>query len=110
MPPLIERNLETIRALWREYGVVRLELFGSGATADFDAKGSDIDFLVSYPDDYDFGPWHGRFHAVQRALGDLLGHKVDLVDAASLRDPWFRREAAKTRQAVYEASDLAQIA
>ena len=110
MIPLIEQHLDAIRALCREYGVARLELFGSAATDDFDPTTSDVDFLVEYPPDYDFGPWLGRFHELQRSLNDLLGHRVDLVDVWALRNPWFTREAAKTRQVVYDASDVAQIA
>jgi predicted nucleotidyltransferase len=108
--PLIERNLGAIRALCHEFGVARLEVFGSAATPDFDPERSDVDFLVEFPPDYDFGPWHRRFHALQRALTNLLGHPVDLVDVWALRNHWFRDEAAKTRQVIYDASDLAQIA
>jgi predicted nucleotidyltransferase len=46
MHPLIEEHLEEIRALCREFGVSRLELFGSAATDAFDPDRSDIDFIV----------------------------------------------------------------
>ena len=106
----LEPHLDAIRALCREYGVARLEVFGSACTPEFDPETSDLDFLVEYPPDHDLGPWLGRFHELRRALTDLLGHNVDLVDVWALRDSWFSREAAKTRQVVYDASDIAQIA
>ena len=60
MNPRIARHHAGIIALCREYGVARLELFGSGATDAFDPARSDVDFIVAYPPDYDFGPWLGR--------------------------------------------------
>ena len=48
----IADNLDAIRALCREYGVARLELFGSAATDAFDPVRSDIDLLIEYRPDY----------------------------------------------------------
>jgi predicted nucleotidyltransferase len=110
MQPVIERNREAIGALCREYGVVRLEVFGSACTPDFDPDRSDLDFLVEYPPDYDFGPWLARFQALEADLSDLLGRKVDLVMTSALRNKWFRREADKTRQVVYHASKVPEVA
>lgn len=101
MPSLLTDNLEAIRAIEREFGVERLEVFGSVCTPEFDPAQTDIDFLVEFPPDYDFGPWHARYHALQRALSALLDHPVDLVDVRALRDPWFLREAGKTRRQLY---------
>src|ERR1700712_3925928 len=47
--PLLQPHLEAIRELCREFGVVRLEVFGSVQTYRFDPATSDIDFLVEYP-------------------------------------------------------------
>lgn len=110
MNRLIADNLEGIRAIAREYKVVRLEVFGSICTPEFDPATSDIDFLVEFPPDYDFGPWHAKYHAMRRALSALLSHPVDLVDVWALRDPWFSREAGMTRQDVYDAAHLIQTA
>ncbi|MDQ3548454.1 MAG: nucleotidyltransferase domain-containing protein [Chloroflexota bacterium] len=109
MIPLIEQHLEAINALCREFGVVRLELFGSAATSAFDPERSDIDFLVEYPPDYDFGPWLARLQDLEADLETLLGRKVDLVMTTALRNHWFRREAEKTRTVIYSASELAQV-
>jgi predicted nucleotidyltransferase len=106
----IERNLEAIRALAREFGVVRLEVFGSVRTPEFDPTKSDVDFLVEYPLNYDFGPWLGRYQDLESALADLLGCKVDLVMTSALRNKWFRREAEKTRRVIYDVSKVAEVA
>jgi uncharacterized protein len=110
MAPIIEHHKDAIRALARAYGVNRLEVFGSAATPDFDPARSDVDFLVEYPPDYDFGPWLSRFQRLQRALADLIGRDVDLVMTSALRDPWFRREAEKTRTVVYDAAETDEVA
>ena len=49
MPFLLTDNLEAIRAIGREFGVVRLEIFGSACSNAFDPDQSDVDFLVEFP-------------------------------------------------------------
>jgi uncharacterized protein len=107
---LIEQNLQAIRALAREYGVARLEVFGSVCTPDFDPAKSDVDFLVEYPEGYDFGPWLGRLQDLEASLAEVLGCKVDLVMTPALRNKWFRREAEKTRRVIYDAFKVAEVA
>jgi len=110
MNPLIERHREAIRKLCRDYGVARLELFGSAATDAFDPDRSDVDFIVEYPSDYDFGPWLARFQELEEALAGVLGHEVDLVMPSALENRWFNREAAKTRTVIYDASKKSEVA
>ncbi len=101
MNPLIEQHLDAIRVLAREYGVARLEVFGSAVTDEFDARRSDIDFLVAYPPSYDYGPWLSRLQDLEAALAMLLGRDVDLVTTSALRNTRFRREAGTTRTVIY---------
>lgn len=100
--PLAER-LEAIRALCREFGVARLEVFGSVCTPDFDPARSDIDFLVAYPDEYDFGPWLKRFFDLEERLAALLGRDVDLVMIDAPTNPYFIRAMNETRRLLYAA-------
>ena len=108
MNPLVQRNREAIRALGRRYGVARLEVFGSANTAEFDPDRSDVDFLVAYPPGYDFGAWMGRVQDLEADLSALLGRKVDLVMVSALENRWFRREAGKTREVVYDEAEDAE--
>ena len=101
--PVIAEHLEGIRALCREFGVLRLEAFGSVCTPDFDPECSDVDFLVEYPPDYDFGPWLTRYFALGEALASLLRHKVDLVMTSAMRKKYFIQSANETRQLLYAA-------
>jgi predicted nucleotidyltransferase len=109
-PDLIERHHQAIADLARRFGVSRLEVFGSVCTPEFDPERSDVDFLVTYPPDYDFGPWLARFLDLEAAMSDLLGRQVDVVTSSALRNKWFRREADKTRQVIYDASEVATLA
>ncbi len=99
----IAEHLEAIRALCREYGVLRLEVFGSVCTPEFDPERSDIDFLVEYPPGYEFGPWAARYLALQEALANLLGRKVDLVMTSAIRKKYFLQSVNETRELLYAA-------
>ena len=103
MIDVVERNLEAIRALCREYGVARLDLFGSAATGEFVPGRSDIDFLVEYAPDADLGPWLSRFFELRERLSGLLGHPVDLVMAGAPRNPWIIRSIEESRRQLYAA-------
>ncbi len=103
MNPLIEDNLDAIRALCREYGVVRLELFGSAATGAFDPHRSDIDFIVEYPPGHDLGLWLTRYFDLKDRFEALLGRPVDLVMAGAMRKRRFIESANETRQLLYAA-------
>ena len=71
MIPLIEEHLEEIAALCREFGVARLEVFGTAATGAFDPERSDVDFLVEYAPETDLGPWLRRFFELRERLSEL---------------------------------------
>lgn len=110
IPAFVKDRLDEIHALCRAYGVARLEVFGSVCTPAFDSDRSDIDFLVEYPPDYDFGPWLGRLQDLEADFSRVLGRDVDLVMTSALRNKWFRREADKTRRVIYDAAAHAEVA
>jgi hypothetical protein len=100
----IEQNRVALAELCRRFGVRKLELFGSAATGDFNPIRSDLDFIVEFPPEYDFGPWLSRLSQFERSLASLFGRRVDLIMPSALRNPWFRREADKARVTLYHAS------
>jgi uncharacterized protein len=104
MVPSIEQNQTALAELCRRFGVRKLELFGSAATGDFNPSRSDLDFIVEFPPDYDFGPWLSRLSQFEHSLSQLFGRRVDLITSSALRNPWFRREAEKARITLYHAS------
>lgn len=106
----IEEKRLAVAELCRRFGVRKLELFGSATTGDFNTALSDLDFIVEFPREYDFGPWMSRWQDFQEELSKLFERPVDLVRESAFRNPWFRREANKTRTVVYDASKDAEVA
>ena len=110
MNRLIELNRKALIPLCRRFGIRRLELFGSANTPDFNPDRSDLDFLVEFPANYDFGPWLSRLVEFEENLGKLFGRPVHLVLASALKNPWFRHEVRKTREPIYDASEVSEMA
>jgi predicted nucleotidyltransferase len=83
--------LGPIADLCRQYGVERLEVFGSVLRDDFGPE-SDVDFLVVFREN-DTGPWLSKLQDLQEDLARLLGRKVDLVDRRAIErsENWIRR-------------------
>ena len=104
MTALIEEQREAVADLCRRFGVRKLELFGSAATGAFDANQSDLDFIVEFPPEYDFGPWLSRLSQFEQSLTKLFGRRVDLISPSALNNRWFRREADRARVTLYDAS------
>ncbi|MDZ7749144.1 MAG: nucleotidyltransferase domain-containing protein [Halofilum sp. (in: g-proteobacteria)] len=94
----IEQHRHEIARLCAEYGVRRLDVFGSaGAGGAFDPQRSDFDFLV------DFGgrrepPDLGTYLRFRDALATLLERRVDLVTEGSVRNPYVRAEIERSRE------------
>ncbi len=105
MIPEIEQHRNEIIALCEEYGLVRLELFGSAATSDFDPAMSDVDFLIEYPDDFDYGSWGSRVTEIQERLHLILGRDVDLVSLRWAVNPYFRKSIEESRTPIYAPKD-----
>ncbi len=103
MISLIENKRGMLQELCRRYGVGRLELFGSAATDAFDPSRSDLDFLVEFLPEQDLGPWLRHYFDFQAELARLFGHRVDLVLAAAVKNPYFQRELERTRTLLYAA-------
>ena len=82
----ILRTDGTRRDIIRDLGVRRLALFGSAARGD-NRPDSDLDFLVEFEGAATFD----RFVDLQFLLEDLLNRPIDLVTAASIREPLRQR-------------------
>ena len=102
MPTVVEAQRAALAELCHRFGVRKLELFGSAVTGKFNPSRSDLDFIVEFPPEYDFGPWLSRLTDFKRALMELFGRRVDLSLPTALHNPWFRREADKSRVTIYE--------
>lgn len=84
----------------RRYRVRRLDLFGSALTERFDPGRSDLDFLVTFEEGPP-GGFRGRWFGLHDALEALLARKVDLIDAATIENPYFRRRVMETSRQIF---------
>jgi predicted nucleotidyltransferase/uncharacterized protein with HEPN domain len=102
MVDLLAGKLNELAALCREYGVLRLDVFGSAAKGTFDPETSDLDVLYTYANHGPDGHVH-RFLEFAESLERLFVRKVDLVCDEAVRNPYFREELERTRRNVYLA-------
>ncbi len=101
MIDVVTRHLDEIAALCRQFGVRRLDLFGSAAAGAFDPATSDLDFVATFADTT--APNYAeRYLNFADALEALFGRPVDVVIDRSIRNPHFRRAVEATRQPVYD--------
>jgi predicted nucleotidyltransferase len=99
-----EGKLDAIAALCREYGVLRLDVFGSAAKGTFDPEASDLDFVMTFEDRGMTG-YAKRYLRFAEALEALFARPVDVIFEESIRNPYFREEIEETRRSVYVAPD-----
>jgi len=80
-----------------------LSLFGSATTDQFDPKNSDLDFLVEFKP---VSPSEQAEHyfGLMEDLQILFGMQVDLVESASILNPYFRAAVEKSRVPLYDAA------
>jgi predicted nucleotidyltransferase len=102
MYELVREKRNEIELLCREFGVRRLDVFGSVLDGSFDPLTSDIDVLVEFVDNSDFDHFDSYF-GLKEGLEDLFGRPVDLVSATSIRNPYFRDQVMRTRRLLYAA-------
>jgi len=95
----IDEIRKAVLPLCREFGVRRLDAFGSTARGSASSS-SDVDLLVEFSDP-DRSPAK-RFFGLLHRLEDLLGCRVDLLTPGGLRNPYFKARALSERVAVYE--------
>ncbi len=98
----LELDAAAIERICRRLGVLRLAVFGSAATDEFDPTESDVDFLVEFEDGL-----NGQFDAyfdLKESLEELVERPVDLVMPRSLENPYFAASVERTRRDLFAAS------
>ena len=104
MNGLIEQHRDAIRALCQQYGVRRLDLFGSAASDTFDPARSDLDFVATFADTRSPG-YADRYLSFAEALEALFGRPVDVITERSIRNPYFRQAVDASRETIYDERD-----
>lgn len=100
---------KSLRDLCEHFRVERLYLFGSGATGNFDAPGSDLDFLVTLQEQPP-GEYAENYLGLAQALEELFQRRVDLVTESSIRNRYFREAVSAQRELFYDRRDEKALA
>jgi uncharacterized protein len=98
---LARRRTELVH-LCQQFGVTRLDVFGSAVSGEFDATKSDVDFLVELDPPAGMSRFDAYF-GLKEALEELLGRPVDLVAPGALANPYFAEAVQRTRESLYAA-------
>lgn len=101
MKNIVDNNIDSIRALCKQYNVKSLFIFGSVCTDKFREE-SDVDFLVAFHP-MDYGDYADNYLNLAMALEKLLTRPVDLITDKSLSNPFFIDSVNKTKQLIYAA-------
>jgi predicted nucleotidyltransferase len=102
MLSLVASKQDRLKALCLQFGVKRLELFGSASDGQFDSERSDLDFLVVF-DPSAAGSRADRYFGLLEALESLFSRPADLVELEAIRNPYFRESIERSRTLLYAA-------
>jgi predicted nucleotidyltransferase len=103
MIAIVEKNLESLKELCRQFRVQRLELIGSAVEGEkFDAESSDLDFLVEFQS-LKPGEYADTYFGLLESLENLFARHVDLVMVRAVKNPYFLEAINKNRKVLYAA-------
>ena len=105
MIQITDEQMGRVRELCAEYGVVKLELFGSAATDAFNPARSDIDVIARFEERSDID-YVDRFFGFVEALEQLFGRPVDLLTQQKFRNAIFQHSVDATRRVIYERPNV----
>ena len=98
--PKITIPQKKLNEFCRRWNVVEFAVFGSALREDFNSE-SDVDVLVTFAPDAEISLFD--IAQMQIELERLYRRSVDLIEKASLRNPYRRREILQTAQVLYAA-------
>jgi predicted nucleotidyltransferase len=103
MHPVIQNNLDAIRALCVKHKVNRFYLVGSAVGDKFKPGLSDVDFVVEYrrltPSEH-----RRNYFDLLYDLQELLASEVDLIELSAIRNSYFLQEINETKKEIYYAA------
>ena len=102
MVELIQNKLEDIIIICKKHNVISLSLFGSAANRTM-GHDSDIDLLVQFSPTIDVLGYADNYFSLLGDLEVLLGRRIDLVSAKSLKNPVLKAEIDRSKIDLYAA-------
>ena len=100
MVPAVEARLDDLKRLCIQYGVQRLDLFGSASIGRYDSGDSDLDFVVEFRPEMLLS-YADAYFGLLESLERLFGKPVDLVVGSAIRNPYFHQSVERTRTRIY---------
>ena len=101
VPDFVNNRITKIKEVCRKYNVLRVHLFGSVLTKEFNER-SDIDLVV----DFNRGDFHGSFDQFMDFKTDmeqLFQRRVDLISQKTIRNEILRNEINSSKVLIYGA-------
>ncbi len=98
MTPL-EKYTAEIKRLCEHHNVKTLYAFGSVLTGRFNDK-SDIDLIVDF-ENVSLEDYGDNYFDFKFSLEDTLKHKIDLLEAQAIKNPYFLANVNQQKQLVY---------
>ncbi|RLD35850.1 MAG: nucleotidyltransferase domain-containing protein [Bacteroidetes bacterium] len=86
--------------IFKNHSVEKAYLFGSVVNGDL-RKGSDIDFLIRFKSGIEPVKRGELWWSLYDILRDLFNKEIDLINEASLKNPYFIAEVNKTKKLIY---------
>ncbi len=96
---LVEKNIETIKALCHKHKVAKLFVFGSVLTDRFQ-NNSDIDFIVDF-ENLDLYDYADNYFDLKFSLEHLFNREVDLLEDKAIKNPYLRQSIDSSKQIIY---------
>lgn len=96
---IVTNKIEDLKRLCVLHQVEKMYLFGSALNASFNEH-SDIDLLVKFKS-IDLTNYYDNYIGFKENLETLLGHKVDLVEEQTLRNPILINAINKSKELIY---------
>ena len=98
----VAQHAAALADLCRRFGVLRLALFGSAATARYDPAQSDLDFLVEF-EPLPNGGYADAYFGLLEGLETHFGRPVDLVVESAIKNRYFRESVDRNKKLLYAA-------
>jgi hypothetical protein len=93
-------NEKDIESLAKKWGIIEFSIFGSVLGNHF-KDDSDIDILIQFKSDIRYSLFD--LVELKEELEDLFHRPVDIVEKASIKNPFRKNEILKTARVIYAA-------
>ena len=98
----IELKKKELEQICKALNIAKMYVFGSFLTESYTEK-SDIDFLISFPDDMSIEDYTENYFALHYKLRELFNREIDVVTERTLSNPYFIESINENKKLIYEA-------